>query len=213
MNGVSASKQQMIETAENACKDHIRTNGIDCDQDCSFCPANIIGFRCDTQDLTNWLTENKEETMENKIARGTVAGKIRDVYKAYSAIATDERHAMAEVEALLEVYELEKYGILKDDNEESTDEHGILILDPKMCKRMLVWDFMTSKTDRIVIAKFNGKYLAVDFNYEAHFDRQEGFKVRLWDNAIPIPTTPTLTHAEIEEKLGMSFVYGGGDEN
>ena len=98
-----------------------------------------------------------------------------------------------------------------NENKEETME-GIVEINPKQCKRMLVWedDDEAGAFERLVIARCGDKYFAIDGSYEKDFiERGIVASIILWKNAKPLPEKKTYTHKELEEKLGESFVYGG----
>ena len=87
-----------------------------------------------------------------------------------------------------------------NENKEETME-GIVEIDPKQCKRMLVWqDNETKAEERIVVAKYGEMYITENIYHGT---------ICFYENAKPLPEKKTYTHKELEEKLGESFVYGG----
>jgi len=83
------------------------------------------------------------------------------------------------------------------------EENELVTIDPKQCKRMLVWDYhVENAEERIVVAKAGKSYIAISVDHEEEFLNSGHFTVVAWENAEPIPTPKKVTMKEVCEKFG-----------
>ena len=100
----------------------------------------------------------------------------------------------------------------KGEQEKMIENHDIVKIDPKQCKKMLVWGNDENETiETYVYAKIGDNYLAVHFSDVDRFLSGESFVTNTTPNVKPIPEAKEITIADIEEKFGckVKIVEGG----